>query len=163
MVKVLFVCLGNICRSPMAEGLFQSMILERNFISKFSCDSAGTSAYHLGELPDNRMRQTAQKHQINLTHRARQLTPQDFASFDYILAMDKSNFDDIITLQQRVKMADQKALSCEVMLMRAFDKLKTDEEVPDPYFGKVDGFEEVYQILQRCNQSLLDFLVQQHY
>jgi protein-tyrosine phosphatase len=163
MVKVLFVCLGNICRSPMAEGLFQSMILERNFTSKFYCDSAGTSAYHLGELSDNRMRLTAQKHQINLTHRARQLTPQDFATFDYILAMDKSNLDDIIMLQRRVEMTDQEVLACKVMLIGAFDKHQADSEVPDPYFGKMDGFEEVYQILERCNQSLLDFLVEQHY
>ncbi len=152
MIKVLFVCLGNICRSPMAEGIFQQMTKAENL--PYDCDSAGTSNYHIGELPDERMRKTARTHEIELTHRARQISKEDFDKFDYIIAMDKSNYQNILNLKSRVNNAAEP----KIMLMRSFDQDKADLEVPDPYYGGIDGFEQVYQILYRSNENFIRFL-----
>ncbi|MFL5728324.1 MAG: low molecular weight protein-tyrosine-phosphatase [Cytophagaceae bacterium] len=157
MVKVLFVCLGNICRSTMAEGIFRQMIKEEGLDSSISCDSAGTGAYHIGEDPDHRTMQTLRKHGADLIHKGRQFNNQDFEAFDYILAMDTNNFYDINDL---ARMHDKP--NDHVSLMRDFDPLKGNKDVPDPYWSKLDGFEEVYQILLRSNTELLRFLRQKH-
>ncbi len=156
MLKVLFICLGNICRSPMAEGVFAQIAKERKL--DIQCDSAGTSAYHIGELPDERMRETAQKHGIILTHRARQIARDDFDKFDYIVAMDKSNYENILYYKDRVN----KTAEPTIMLMRNFDHQKDNLEVPDPYYGGESDFENVYQILKRCNESFVQFLEEEH-
>lgn len=156
MVKVLFVCLGNICRSPMAEGIFKQMVNEQGL--DYICDSAGTSSYHIGELPDERMRLTAQNHGIELTHRARQLAQDDFDKFHYILAMDQSNYQNILSLKNRVSnQAEPK-----IMLIRDFDPNKGNRQVPDPYYGNQDDFEEVYQILSRANHQFLEHLLSEN-
>ncbi|MCU0447713.1 MAG: low molecular weight phosphotyrosine protein phosphatase [Microscillaceae bacterium] len=157
MIKVLFVCLGNICRSPMAEGVFRELTKDED--DKFYCDSAGTSTYHIGELPDERMQTTAQKHSINLTHRARQISRDDFDKFDYIIAMDKSNYQNILNLKSRVN----NAAETHIMLMRSFDTSKDNLDVPDPYYGSMKDFEEVYEILQRCNQNFINFLQEEYF
>lgn len=95
MIQVLFVCLGNICRSPIAEGVFREMIEQKGLQNSIQCDSAGTAAYHIGSLPDKRMRTVALKNEITLTHTSRQLSFNDFTHFTYIMAMDESNFDNI--------------------------------------------------------------------
>ena len=156
MIKVLFVCLGNICRSPLAEVIFNQLTeAERDFLSS---DSAGTSIYHIGELPDDRMQAIGEKHGMKLTHRARQLNKDDFERFDYIIAMDKSNYQNILNLKSRVSNSSE----TNVMLMRSFDIEKASLDVPDPYYGSMQDFETIYDILLRCNQNFVAFLREEH-
>ncbi|HAA14187.1 MAG TPA: protein tyrosine phosphatase [Cytophagales bacterium] len=154
-MNVLFVCLGNICRSPMAEGVFTQLVRERGWEDRISIDSAGTSSYHIGELPDPRARHTMQRHGVTLTSRARQFTEADFDDFDYILAMDRNNYDNIVRLASS---PDQKE---RVWMMRAFEDPAptahtSNDEVPDPYYGGDQGFEVVYTMLTRTHNHLLD-------
>jgi protein-tyrosine phosphatase len=150
MKKVLFVCLGNICRSPIAEGVFQHMVNEKNI--EMVVDSAGTASYHLGELPDKRARQVCEERGIKLTHRARAFSKTDFDEFDYILAMDNQNLTNILKL----KPAQSKAT---VQLMRDFDPKHRGAEVPDPYYGEMDGFVEVFEMLEQCCEVLLEEVI----
>ncbi|MEL6537762.1 MAG: low molecular weight protein-tyrosine-phosphatase [Bacteroidota bacterium] len=154
-MKVLFVCLGNICRSPMAEGVFTQLVRERGWEDRITIDSAGTSSYHIGELPDPRARQTMQRHGVTLTSRARQFTAEDFAEFEYILAMDRSNYDNILRL------TDSEEDKSRVWMMRTFEadpptSHTAKEEVPDPYYGGEQGFEKVYTMLVRTHNNLLN-------
>jgi protein-tyrosine phosphatase len=158
MIKVLFVCLGNICRSPMAEGIFNKLILDNGLINNVICDSAGTSNYHTGELPDIRMCQTAQKHGISITHLARQIKQQDFEEFDYIMAMDESNYLNITKHP-----AWDNRWKNKLILMRSHDEEITDLNVPDPYFGELDGFEEVYELLLKNNTRFISYLIEKHH
>ncbi|MGB3616529.1 MAG: low molecular weight protein-tyrosine-phosphatase [Catalinimonas sp.] len=151
-MRVLFVCLGNICRSPMAEGVFRRMVADRNLQATFEIDSAGTSAYHLGDLADARMRRTAEQHGITLLHRARRATAADLRDFDLIVAMDRENLAEL----RRLPGAD--AHADKIVLMRDYDPTPDDGQVPDPYFGGERGFEEVYQLLRRSCAALLDEL-----
>lgn len=154
MKKILFVCLGNICRSPMAEGVFKKVIENKGVAHKFYCDSAGTSAYHIGALPDERMRATAQERGIILDHCARQITVRDFDDFDYILAMDSSNYNNIRSLTK------DKSRQDKVFMMRAFDSDKSIMDVPDPYYGGISGFIEVYEILWRCCNNFYNHIAE---
>ncbi len=138
-VNVLFVCLGNICRSPMAEGLFCELVKKSGLSDRISCDSAGTGGWHAGSSPDARMHKTALQRGIELNHEARQLHADDFYRFDYILAMDKNNYRDIT----RICPPDAKS---KVLLMRHFDAQDRDAGVPDPYYGGDKGFDEVFDI-----------------
>ncbi len=151
LMKVLFVCLGNICRSPLAEGIFNQLLQEQNLQQKITCDSAGTASYHIGKLPDERSIKVAKQNDIILTHKARQFNKNDFYNFDLIIAMDRNNFRDIT--QQMP--ANAKAI---VKLMREFDHIPENYDVPDPYYGDFNDFETVYSLLFRCNQSLLDYI-----
>lgn len=125
-IKVLFLCLGNICRSPFAEGIFRYQVAQSGLADAFFIDSAGTGGYHVGELADPRTRQTAKAHGLTLTHLARTLKAADLKEFDYLIAMDNSNLRYAKELQHfnggEVKMA----------LMRSFDKEADSEDVPDP-------------------------------
>jgi protein-tyrosine phosphatase len=152
MTKVLFVCLGNICRSPLAEGIFREMNAQEN--QNFVCDSAGTSTYHIGELPDERTQAIAQKNNLILTHRARQIQKEDFEKFDYIIAMDRSVYQNILSYKARVN----NAVETNIMLMRSFDEDKTQLDVPDPYYGNLADFDNVYLILKRCMKNFFKFL-----
>jgi protein-tyrosine phosphatase len=160
MINVLFICLGNICRSPIAEGTFQQLLNERNLNHHIRCDSAGTSNYHIGELPDHRTRQNARKNGIELTHRARKLVGTDFADFEYIVAMDEANLEEIKKLHY--KSVGFYPDGDTVFLLREFDSLKGDFSVPDPYYGNESSFEEVYQIVKRCNEQLIEYLLERH-
>lgn len=149
--KICFVCLGNICRSPTAEGIFQHLINKRGLDNYFEVDSAGTSAYHIGESANSKSQRTANKHGITLHSKARQFKPSDLEYFDLILAMDKEN------LQNVLEMANGKHEE-KIGLMRDFDPKPEDGEVPDPYYGGPEGFENVFQIVKRSCEELLDQL-----
>jgi protein-tyrosine phosphatase len=153
-LRVLFVCLGNICRSPMAEGVFGAEVAASGLSALVHCDSAGTGDWHVGELPDPRTRQTAEVHGLQLTHRARQFTPSDFESFDYVLCMDNSNLSNVMA------QADGHQLP-HVGLFREFDS-EGAGEVPDPYFGGIEGFEEGYHLVLRCSKGLIEHLRSAH-
>jgi protein-tyrosine phosphatase len=157
MVKVLFVCLGNICRSPLAEGIFNQHVFSRGLQDYMSADSAGTSGWHIGELPDNRSIQIAREHGIHLTHRGRKLTPDDLKHFDYIIAMDGENLHDIHFLRNSY---DHGRASVSKML--DFDNKATGGDVPDPYYGGQDGFKKVYNLLDESISNLIDHIVSVH-
>ncbi|PIQ49309.1 MAG: protein tyrosine phosphatase [Cytophagales bacterium CG12_big_fil_rev_8_21_14_0_65_40_12] len=154
-VKVLFVCLGNICRSPLAEGIFTQKVIEMGLSDHFEIDSCGTSNYHIGEQPDPRTIKNALKNGVELNHQGRQFTYADFLEFDYILPMDQSNKRDI----ERLRPGHERA---EALMMRYFDPLDKNANVPDPYYDEEKGFQEVFEILYRSCASLLDFLVKKH-
>lgn len=153
MIKILFLCLGNICRSPLAEALFRQKLEENGLQNQILADSAGTGNYHIGEQPDPRALEVAEKNSLNMEHRARQLSKTDFKEFDYIIAMDQQNLMDA----ESRKLGDTKA---KLYLMRKFEGNNLD--VPDPYFGGREGFDNVYSILDKSTQGLLDFLKEEH-
>lgn len=155
MVKVLFVCLGNICRSPIAEGVFREIVAQKGYSDQIYCNSAATSNYHIGSDPDERAQKTCQLHGITLHHKGQQLKKAHFDEFEYIVAMDSSNFNNIKALGPIPP-------TCRVLMMRDFDPEKTGIDVPDPYYGGMSGFEEVYTMLWRSGERFLDFLVKEH-
>ena len=154
MINVLFVCLGNICRSPLAEGIFDKKLEERNLSQQISCDSAGTGAWHIGKQPDPRSIEIARKNEIILNHQGRQLSREDFTEFDYIIAMDRDNYRDIEELMDGSGFDDQ-----NLIMMRQFDDLGKGENVPDPYFGGSDGFKLVFEMLDRSCDNLIDHII----
>ncbi len=151
--KLLFVCLGNICRSPSAENIMNHLIAEAGLSDKIICDSAGTSAYHIGSAPDRRMSAAAKKRGIELVGNARKFKPLDFERFDLILAMDRSNYHDIIYCDGEGKYRDK------VKMMCSFATKHDDKEVPDPYYGGEDGFKYVIDLLLDSCAGLLDYIV----
>ncbi|WP_171032896.1 low molecular weight protein-tyrosine-phosphatase [Fodinibius saliphilus] len=151
--KICFVCLGNICRSPTAEGVFQHLITERGLGNYFEVDSAGTSAYHIGESANSKSQQTANKHGIKLYSKARQFKTFDLDYFDLVLAMDNENLKNV----EHMANGNEHAT---IGRMRDFDPHPGDGEVPDPYYGGPEGFENVFQIVKRSCETLLDKLEQ---
>lgn len=150
--RVLFVCLGNICRSPLAEGVFRSLTQTRGVASHYRVDSAGTGGWHAGEGPDGRSVAVARKNGIALTGRARQIDPADFQDFDHILAMDRQNLLDLRALTRG------SSAKATLRLLRDFDSEPGDGQVPDPYYGGPDGFDTVYAMVHRSCARLLDTL-----
>lgn len=147
-MRVLFVCLGNICRSPTAEGVLRHKLREAGLHGRIEVDSAGTGDWHVGKTPDRRTRLAAQRRGYELDAlRARQVSPQDFASFDLILAMDASNLQHL----QRLRPSQGKA---ELDLFLRRYRLALDE-VPDPYYGGEDGFERVLDLIEQACDALL--------
>jgi len=157
MVKVLFVCLGNICRSPVAEAIFNKRIREARLVHRFLADSAGTSAYHLGDPPDQRSVNNALSNGVKINHRARQIISKDFYEFDYILAMDQDNLQHIELMVQNQGVSHR-----GIFLIRSFQSNGQALEVPDPYFGGKHGFQKVFDVLDDCNQKFIEYLVKAH-
>ncbi|MGK7904217.1 MAG: low molecular weight protein-tyrosine-phosphatase [Hormoscilla sp.] len=150
--KLLFVCLGNICRSPSAENIMNHLIDKANLSEAIVCDSAGTSSYHIGSPPDRRMAAAAGKQGITLKGRARQFKPEDFQEFDMILAMDRENYRKIISLDRAGKYADKVRLMCD------FCTRHREKEVPDPYYGGPEGFNNVIDLLMDACEGLLEYV-----
>ncbi len=147
-VRLLFVCLGNICRSPTAEGIMRKIVEEAGLEEQIVIDSAGTGGWHKGEAPDGRMQEAAKARGYLLDGQARQVKSADFEQFDHIYAMDHSNLSE---LRKRCpyEMRDK------LHLFRSLDELGKNEDTPDPYYGGSRGFDEVVTIVERCCQSLL--------
>ncbi len=153
--SVLFVCLGNICRSPLAEGIFQHLVDEAGLSDRFQIDSAGTGAWHVGERPDARASMVATQHGVELLSRARQITEDDLKTYHHVVVMDLENLRNV----QRMADALGDEATAEIHLLRAFDPEGGDgDEVPDPYYGGASGFENVYQMVHRSCRTLLDRL-----
>lgn len=141
--------MGNICRSPLAEGIFNHMLKEKGLSDRISCDSAGTVNYHVGENPDPRTIKVAKKHDIALNHKGRQFSAKDFDNFDLIVAMDSTNKDNILKLARND--SDHK----KVVFMRHYDHIKSGGNVPDPWYGDVKDFDDCYRLLLECCNGLL--------
>ncbi|NJN87033.1 MAG: low molecular weight phosphotyrosine protein phosphatase [Leptolyngbyaceae cyanobacterium SL_7_1] len=152
--QLLFICLGNICRSPSAENIMNHLIAQRQLSEQITCDSAGTASYHVGSPPDRRMAFAASQRGITLKGQARQFRPSDFESFDLILAMDKENYANIVALDPEGRYRHKVRLMCE------FCRHHPDQEVPDPYYGGEEGFNDVIDLLLDACEGLLDNLVQ---
>ncbi|NEN90878.1 MAG: low molecular weight phosphotyrosine protein phosphatase [Okeania sp. SIO3H1] len=153
--KLLFVCLGNICRSPSAENIMNHLIEKANLSGRIVCDSAGTGGYHIGSPPDSRMTYAAKMRGITLKGAARKFQVEDFDNFDLILTMDKDNYQDVLRLDTAGKYQDKVKLMCD--FCRYFDV----QEVPDPYYGGQDGFDYVIEILLDACEGLLDYIINQ--
>jgi len=149
--RVLFVCLGNICRSPTAEGLFQHQVHQSGLGAYFEIDSAGTSAWHEGEPANSKSRQTAQRHGVDVLSRSRPIRYSDFDYYDLILAMDAQNLSDLKELTK------QEEHHRKIKLMRSYDP-QGNGDVPDPYYDTLDGFEQVFHLLDRSCRTLLNDL-----
>lgn len=152
--SVLMVCLGNICRSPLAEGVLKDLVQKKNLQSEFFIDSAGTASYHIGALPDGRSREVAIQHSFKLDHKARQFGREDFKRFQHILVMDRSNYANVVKL---AKTDEERA---QVKLITDYDPRPNHPEiVPDPYYGEIADFESVYQQLVICSEGFLSKLI----
>jgi protein-tyrosine phosphatase len=157
VVRICFVCLGNICRSPTAEAVMRHLVAQEGLGDRIQIDSAGTGDWHVGDPPDRRASAVGAKRGIPLSGTAQQFTAADFARYDHILAMDRSNRDDL------VKMAPNPAERAKVRLLRSFDpSAPPDADVPDPYYGGPSGFDEVFDICERACRGLLEHLRAAH-
>ena len=142
--------MGNICRSPLAEGLFRKKVVDRGCARKFHVDSAGTGGWHAGETPDQRMQQLAKKNGVKLDSRARRIEPVDFDRFDLIVCMDEEN---------RTSLERMGAPKAKLRLLLEYDSGNTDRNVPDPYYGGADGFDAAYRLVDAACEAMLDELL----
>jgi len=146
-IKVLFVCMGNICRSPTAEGVFNKVIKDMGKHDHFLVDSAGTHAYHIGEPSDSRSQQTARGRGVDLSNiRARKVAPVDFEYFDHILAMDSDNY-------QLLMSASPSEHQHKVELFLDYAPKRSEQDVPDPYYGGANGFEHVFDLVEDASKG----------
>ena len=151
-ISVLFVCLGNICRSPAAEAIFINLLEKKGLTDSFIVDSAGTGSWHIGKKADLRMRIAAERRNINILSRARQITSKDFKEFNYILAMDNSNFRNVQDLKNKTSSND----FALIQKIQNFSSIFNEQEVPDPYFGGDEGFDHVLDILEDSVSGFLE-------
>lgn len=152
-MKVLFVCLGNICRSPLAEAVFNHKIKKLNLRERISADSCGTGDYHIGDQPDPRTIKTAEKNGVEIWHQARQLSPADLEAFDYLFAMDEQNKRGILRLPGADKHTHK------IKLMREFDP-QGQGDAPDPYYGTLHDFQFVFEMLDRTLDVFIESIKQ---
>lgn len=157
MIKVLFICLGNICRSPLAEAIFNHKVKEKGLDGKISSDSCGTSDFHIGEYPDERSLHCAKTRGIFINHRGRQLSRPDLKDFDYLIAMDQYNFEQVKNLMDANGIRHN-----HLYLMREFQPDAEHLDVPDPFFGEQESFEEVFDILDESMDHLLNKVIRDH-
>ena len=157
MIKILFVCMGNICRSPSGEAVMNSIIEKNNLQDRIKCDSAGTIAYHSGEPADARMQRHAKKRGYNLTSIARQIKHYDFDRFDYIIAMDSENYRNILALDSEGKYRNK------ISMMMDYATQYDDKDVPDPYYGGAQGFEYVLDLLEDACLGLLKHIIKNNF
>lgn len=149
MTRVLFVCLGNICRSPTAEAVFRGLAKKEGVLDQLVIDSAGTSGYHIGEPPDARAALVARERGYDMSQLlGRQVSPDDFAAFDYILAMDRANLRD---LRRQCPAAFQD----RIRLFLSYSETFSEDEVPDPYYGGPEGFDRVFDMVEDASVGLL--------
>ena len=153
--KILFVCLGNICRSPAAEGIFKKKIKDRELENLFVVDSAGTGGWHVGNLADRRMREAALSRGIELTSRSRKIDHNDLYEFDHILVMDKDNLNAVKSLIKD----NTYPINSKIKLILSFSKNSKFDEVPDPYYGGQNGFEKVLDLLDDAIDEFIDTLI----
>lgn len=156
-IKVVFVCLGNICRSPAAEGAFKHLVNKRGLADLFEIDSAGTADYHVGEEPHEMTTQVARERGIILKHHCRQFQYADFLTYDYIISMDNSNYRSLFSL------ARDEIQRKKILNFRKFDStVKGEPDVPDPYYDGIAGFEHVQDIVERSSIGFLDWILENH-
>ena len=156
-VRVLFVCMGNICRSPTAEGVFRALVEREGLAERIRTDSAGTHAYHIGSPPDPRSQAAARKRGVDLSDlRGRQTKPHDFDAFDYLLAMDRDNHRNLLAIAPA-------GGEGKVRLFLEFAEGLNIREVPDPYYGGGDGFERVLDMIEAASQGFLDHIRRTHF
>jgi protein-tyrosine phosphatase len=156
-IGVLFVCLGNICRSPLAKSVFLQLVREAGLADRFDVDAAGTSSYHIGDGPDARTVAVARRRGLEVEHVARQLHATDFERFDYIVVMDREN------LRNTERVRDRAGHDREIHLLRSFDpEANGVDEVPDPWFGGEEGFVEVQDMIERSCRALLEHILGEH-
>jgi protein-tyrosine phosphatase len=156
LIKVLFVCMGNICRSPTAEGIFIKLVEEAELSSKIITDSAGTHGSHVGSPPDKRTQAAALKRGVDIHHlRARQVSLQDFVVYDYILAMDKANYYYLCAVAPESKQN-------KIALLLSYSEDLGIFEVPDPYSGGINGFDHVFDLCQSGAESFLKYIIKNH-
>ena len=153
--KILFVCLGNICRSPAAEGIFKQKIKDRDLENLFVVDSAGTGGWHVGNLADRRMREAALLRGLELTSRSRKIDDNDLYEFDHILVMDKDNLNAVKSLIKD----NTYPINSKIKLILSYSKKSQLDEVPDPYYGGLNGFETVLDLLDDAIDELIDSLI----
>ena len=153
--KILFVCLGNICRSPAAEGIFKKKIKDRELENLFVVDSAGTGGWHVGNLADQRMREAAFSRGIELTSRSRKVDVNDLYEFDHILVMDKDNLNAVKSLIKD----NTYPINSKIKLILSYSEKSQLDEVPDPYYGGQNGFENVLDLLHDAIDELIDSLI----
>jgi protein-tyrosine phosphatase len=157
-VRVLFVCMGNICRSPTAQGVFRKLVEEAGLLDRIEIDSAGTHAYHVGEPPDRRAQETAMRRGIALSDlRARRVEPEDFERFDYLLVMDQDNYHHMSAL-----CPEGCGMERRLMLLMDFAPDMRMREVPDPYYGGAGGFETVFDMVEAATEGLLEDIRRRH-
>jgi len=156
MVRVLFVCLGNICRSPTAEGVFREVVMRAGLLERIQIDSAGTHAYHVGSPPDARAQEAARRRGIDLSAlRGRKAVRDDFERFDFILAMDEENLDNLLAISPE-------GMEGKVQLFLDYAPHRPEREVPDPYYGGDAGFERVLDMTEEASHGLLAEIRKRH-